>query len=280
LPADRSGKTSAFGHTVLAPVPIVPFDARIRFTMEYFRRYNDLLQFPLKLKEEEVGLRECQMGAVWAVRAHFTSGSSPALVAMPTGSGKTAVMMLLSFVLGAKRVLVIEPGAVLRDQTEEKFATLSDLVKSRAFARTAPKPRVCHQEGRITSRAQWEKLRNFDVVVATPHTVSRDQDKTIVAPPDDLFDLVFFDEAHHARAKTWQRLIEDVARSRLILLTATPFRLDGRILPGKLVYNYPMQRALDTGVYRPIEYKSARSSGSNEIDEQLCRIGKRLLANE
>jgi DNA-binding phage protein len=37
------------------------------------------------------------------------------------------------------------------------------------------------------------------------------------------------------------------------LLTATPRRRDGKLIPGSLQYYYPLRRALDEGLYKPIQ---------------------------
>jgi superfamily II DNA or RNA helicase len=42
------------------------------------------------------------------------------------------------------------------------------------------------------------------------------------------FDLIVLDEAHHTRAETWRKLIEDQPGAKLLGCTATPARLDGK----------------------------------------------------
>jgi superfamily II DNA or RNA helicase len=68
------------------------------------------------------------MGAFWAVNSHFSSDpEAPALVSLPTGAGKTTLMMLLSFGFEADRVLIVTASEVLRTQTKEKFDELDGL---------------------------------------------------------------------------------------------------------------------------------------------------------
>ena len=62
------------------------------------------------------GLREAQLGAAWALGSHWTASASPAQIVLPTGVGKTLVMTLAPFLKPARRVLVVAPGRVLRDQ--------------------------------------------------------------------------------------------------------------------------------------------------------------------
>lgn len=69
-------------------------------------------------------------------------------------------------------------------------------------------------------------LRNFDVVVATPMSISPAIDDIPAPPPDDIFDLILIDEAHHSPAATWNEIIEAFPEAKKILFTATPFRRD------------------------------------------------------
>jgi superfamily II DNA or RNA helicase len=48
-------------------------------------------------------------------------------------------------------------------------------------------------------------------------------------------------------------------------VTATPFREDGRTLPGKIIYNYPLQAAQEEGFFRPIRFLQVF-----EPDDQLA----------
>ena len=77
--------------------------------------------------ERRDGFREAQVAAVHAIVGHFWDQRTPALVVMPTGSGKTAVMLAASIALRAKRVLVVAPSRLLREQLVEKFSTLDPL---------------------------------------------------------------------------------------------------------------------------------------------------------
>jgi superfamily II DNA or RNA helicase len=144
---------------------------------------------------------------------------------MPTGSGKTAVIMALAFLLQAERVLVLTPSRLVREQLAENFRALVDLKKAGALPLDVPSPSVFATEGTIGSDEQWDELRVYDVVVATVPSVSP-RDGEIPPPPANLFDLVLVDEAHHAPARTWARLLELLAHAKQVLFTATPFRRD------------------------------------------------------
>ena len=69
------------------------------------------------------GLRLPQVGALHAVASHWTLGHDPAIVVMPTGTGKTEVMIAASVATACDRLLVIIPTDALREQTASKFQT-------------------------------------------------------------------------------------------------------------------------------------------------------------
>ena len=95
------------------------------------------------------------------------------------------------------------------------------------------KPKVYELKNKILTEEAWNGLRNFDVVVATPMSISPAIDD-IPAPPDDIFDLILIDEAHHSPAATWNEIIEAFPEAKKILFTATPFRRDKKKLKENL----------------------------------------------
>ena len=88
------------------------------------------------------GFRPGQLGALHAVVSHFPVFDEPAIVSLPTGYGKTAVIMALPFVLRARRLLVVEPSDVLRRQTAAHFDVLATLRKLDVLADETPNPAV------------------------------------------------------------------------------------------------------------------------------------------
>lgn len=80
--------------------------------MSYFEDHYADLEYPPRLDGK--GLYNAQIGAIHSIAAHFTIDEQPAIVTMPTGSGKTAVLMMTPFALRRKRVLVITPSKLVR----------------------------------------------------------------------------------------------------------------------------------------------------------------------
>jgi len=78
--------------------------------------------------------------------------------------------------------------------------------------------------------------------------------------------LVIFDEAHHAPADTWSAYLEHYSGARFVFLTAIPFRRDGRVIPGKLVYRYPIMRAVAEGAFDLVAFRAGPVQ--NDLDDQ------------
>ncbi|MCV4614670.1 DEAD/DEAH box helicase family protein, partial [Escherichia coli] len=55
------------------------------------------------------------------IASHWTLGREPAMLVMPTGTGKTEVMIAATLAAQSERVLIIVPTDALRHQTAEKF---------------------------------------------------------------------------------------------------------------------------------------------------------------
>jgi superfamily II DNA or RNA helicase len=232
--------------------------------MGYLSDNYDKLRFPIT-DGRPAGFREAQLAAIQAASSHFFNSKQPAIVTMPTGSGKTTVLMALAFVMRAQRVLVLTPSRLVREQIAENFGALVDLKKIEALPLDLPSPNVFATEGTIGSDEAWEDLRQYDVVVATVPSVSP-RDGVIPAPPADLFDLVLVDEAHHAPAKTWSRLLDLLSGSRRVLFTATPFRRDEKEIKGKIVFTYDLRRAYQDRVFGDITFEPVERGTAPSID--------------
>lgn len=109
--------------------------------VNYFSRHYDELRFPLKY-DGQPGLRRGQIGALHAIAAHFTFKADPAVVTMPTGSGKTVVLALSPYILRANRVLAITPSRLVRNQIPEEFEKLGTRADLRDLQESVTHKRV------------------------------------------------------------------------------------------------------------------------------------------
>lgn len=221
------------------------------------------------------GIRPAQIAAAHALSAHFFARSEPALVVMPTGSGKTCVMMLAAFILRARRILIVTPSRMVRDQIGTAFKSLALLRKLGALDAGGPVPTVAVLKKRIGKAREWSALEAHDVVVATVQGISPALEGT-ASPPPDFFDVIFCDEAHHTAAPTWRALLEHFPTARRALFTATPFRRDRKGLRARIVFEYPLARAREDGVFGRLRFDAVDAS-SAEADAALARAAERQL---
>ena len=150
-------------------------------------------------------LRDYQKKDVERIRAAFGSGRRRVLYVAPTGSGKTVTFAYVAANAVAKGKTVVILGHRI-EITEQIGAALAAM-------------EVRH--GRIQP---GHPMMDAIVQVAMVQTVARRLDK-IAAP-----DLVVIDEAHHAVAGTWQKVLDAWPKAKILGVTATPERLDGREL--------------------------------------------------
>jgi len=151
----------------------------------------------------KITLRPYQVRAADAIRAEYVAGRRAVLLALPTGGGKTAIFCWIAEQVAAKqrRINILVHRQELLRQTSEHLDTLG----------------VSH--GII---APGHTMTGDLVQVSSVQTLARRLRR--VSEPD----LLIIDEAHHAQAGTWRRIV-DTWRACLILgVTATPCRLDGK----------------------------------------------------
>ncbi len=70
---------------------------------------------------------------------------------------------------------------------------------------------------------------------------------------EEQVDLIIIDEAHHQKARTYQEVISFFPQAKILSLTATPFRSDGKPLDGRIIYTYHFSDAIKKGYIRNIK---------------------------
>jgi superfamily II DNA or RNA helicase len=243
--------------------------------MSYFADQYAAFRYSIEAAESP-GFRLAQLGAIHAAAAHFAARTEPGIITMPTGSGKTAVLIASAFVLRAQRVLIITPSRLVREQIAEEVRTLEILKRTRALSPDIPPPRVFSTKTRMTSARAWEALREFDVVVGTIQSISPEYED-IPEPPPDLFDLVLVDEAHHSPAKTWRTVLDHFRESKRLLFTATPFRQDQREIKGRFLFTYDLRKAYEDGVFGDIRFNPVISNQGEPGDVAIARAAERQV---
>ncbi len=236
--------------------------------MAHFHENASRLRYSLA-PAGQTGLRRPQAGALHAVAAHFSHRSDPALVCMPTGSGKTLVLLACPYSLEAQRALVITPSVVVRGQIADSARDAKELRAKGLLPEDASHPNVLEVSKRIKSSEDWEALRAADYVVATPHTISP-LHATIPQPPQDLFDVVLVDEAHHEAARGWRETLDAFPDAKRVLFSATPFRRDRKEIRGRFVFHYSLGAAFADDVFGPIRLVPAQGGDDVPFDLRIA----------
>lgn len=223
-------------------------------------------------QEEILGLRTPQIGAIHSLLGHLTIAKDIATVVLPTGTGKTETMLSLLVANPCKKLLVTVPSDSLRTQLAEKFLDfgllkVKDNKGETILGAGAQYPIVGILNTGFDNIEQVENLfTQCNVVISTMNLVSRspfDQIQKI----GNLTSHLFVDEAHHSKAGNWDKFIKSFGKEKVVQFTATPYRNDGKMLDGRIIYNFTLKEAQDQGYFKEIDFLPIR-----EYDKKLADI--------
>ena len=241
--------------------------------MSYFADSYNELHYPI-CTESVPGLRNAQLGAIHAIAAfHSLQKQNAGIVVMPTGSGKTSVLMMTPYITSAKRVLVVTPSIMVRGQIYEDFAGLITLKKATVFNEAVALPQIYELKNKYSDDVR-EDIEAADVIVATPQCALSLSESVI----KNTFDLVLVDEAHHVPAPTWQQILINMREAAHYLFTATPFRLDKKEIRGDLLYAYPLSMAYHDGIFGEIRYIPIEEAPEKDI--LIAKEAERIFLND
>jgi superfamily II DNA or RNA helicase len=238
---------------------------------EIITSWKDNFRFIKEDTENQIdGLRPPQIGALYSILAHVQNPEDRAIVVMPTGTGKTEVMLSALISNQCNKLLVAVPSDSLRTQLSRKFISLGLLKQFGIVAEAAHNPIV----GIMNSKfSQQEDIIDFiskiNVMVTTMSILTgyNEEHKQIIS---EGFSHFFIDEAHHSEAATWKNLIEKFGKEKVFLFTATPFRTDEKRLKGKFIFNFSLRNAQEQKYYKKINYLPIREYDPKKADEKIA----------
>ncbi|MBB3810577.1 DEAD/DEAH box helicase [Pseudochelatococcus contaminans] len=262
---------------------VEPLTQRVDTPEKLLATWENQFSFRLEGQSDEPGLRLPQIGALHAIAAHFAVGDKyePATVVLPTGTGKTETMLAAQVYLRPARTLVLVSGVPLRDQIEEKFATLGYLPAAQAIPGELSGPRVALISGGIRSVDEAEELlKNANIIIALPNSLEA-SDADAVAELTSGCSHLFVDEAHHITARTWRSVRDRFSGGKVIQFTATPFRRYDQRVDGKIIFNYKLGDAQRAGYYMKINLRTVEEYGDQEArDEVVARAAVEALRRD
>ena len=283
-PLSRGAGRSGNGFSAVLPV-LAPASGRLSWTGDrgssgpgaVLQSYLGAITF--STPGESGGLRSPQMAALHSIIGYQASGvSGAAVVVMPTGTGKTETMVAWMVAARPAKLLVLVPSAVLREQVAAKFETLGILQSAAVVKPTALRPCVVRLGHRIETTDDAALLvEHSNVIVTTPQALYASEPEV----RNRLFELcthLVVDEAHHAPAETWTEVVRGFADRPVLLFTATPFRADGRALPGRTIFRFPLRGAQGNGFFSRIEFQAVVGLGN--ADEELAKAAIQRLRSD
>lgn len=210
--------------------------------------------------EDNPMLRDPQRESHRAVREHFATDTSPAIVQIPVGCGKTGIMATLPFGIARGRALVITPNLTIRKGVADAVDITSPQcfwTRCRVLSDFTAGPWMAVLDG---PNANIHDAIESDFVVCNIQQLASQADRWLPQFPEDFFDMVLVDEGHHAAAESWQKVFRRFPRAKVVSLTATPFRSDQQQLHGEVVYRYPFTRAMINGYIKQIHSRNVAPS--------------------
>lgn len=183
-------------------------------------------------------LRPYQREAKEAIFENWKRGTKKTLLVLPTGCGKTIVFAKVAeeCVKNGDRVLILAHRGELLEQASDKIAKATGLG-------------CATEKAEVTCLGSW-----FRIVVGSVQTMMRE--KRLAQFPENYFDTIIIDEAHHCISDSYQRVLQHFSGAKVLGVTATPDRGDMKNLGSvfeSLAYEYTLPKAIKEGYLSPVK---------------------------
>ena len=210
---------------------------------------------------QDTTLREYQVVNKRKIYEAWHEGKRSIMLQMPTGTGKTRlfVSIVKDFHLWgasnkrAVKVLLLAHRKELIDQISENVSKKYGLA-----------------HGLIVSNGLEE--RRFPVQVGSVPTLSRRLERW----SNKEFDIIIIDEAHHVKAESYRKIIDQYPAARILGVTATPYRLSGAGFHPEfdcLIQSQPVEQFIEEGYLSNYEYYSIKPDSRLQMEIDNIAIG-------
>ena len=183
-------------------------------------------------------LRPYQAEAKQAVLTEWSEGHRKTLLVLCTGLGKTIVFSSVAEhqVNLGHRVLIMAHRGELLTQAADKLKMVTGL-------------------DAVFEQGSSHSIDSFlPVTVGSVQSLS--QEKRLATFPQDYFQDIIVDEAHHCLSDSYQRVLEHFPQANILGVTATPDRGDKQTLGqffDSQAYEYSMSKAIREGYLSPVK---------------------------
>lgn len=177
-----------------------------------------------------MGLRPYQVECVSKIEESFLEFNR-VLVTLFTGAGKTIIFSEIAnkYIKNGKKVLVLAHREELLDQAADKMMKFHGVDFTLIKAGKEYDESKMFQIGSVQSLCKEDRLNKFD---------------------KDYYGLIIVDEAHHCMADTYQVIFKYFNSAKVLGVTATPNRSDGKKLAKffeTTAYEYKMEDGIRDG---------------------------------
>nr|DAR25489.1 MAG TPA: Chromatin remodeling complex ATPase [Caudoviricetes sp.] len=183
-------------------------------------------------------LRPYQQEAKDAIFNQWASGVNKTLLVLPTGCGKTIVFAKVTedCVRNGDRVLILAHRGELLEQAADKILQTTGL-------------NCAVEKAEQSCLGSW-----FRITVGSVQSLMRET--RLARFPEEYFDTIIIDEAHHCISDSYQRVLGHFPEAKVLGVTATPDRGDmknlGQVFES-LAYEYTLPKAIKEGYLSPIK---------------------------
>lgn len=179
-----------------------------------------------------ISLRPYQQEALDAINTFYDKGIKKQLIVLPTGAGKTIIFSHIPLIKkDSLPMLVLAHREELLEQAKTKIEWSN------------PDLSIDIEQGD-------RHAGHTDIVIASVPTLGRSESKRIEKYSPDYFKSIVIDEAHHAAAPTYRRILDYFNSDFTLGVTATPQRSDNTRLTDvfdDVVYYKTIQDLIEDG---------------------------------
>lgn len=229
-------------------------------------------------------LRIPQREAYDKIKEHFElhSDMREVGVVLPVGCGKSGLIAITPFAVNSRRALVVAPGIRIAAQLLLDFDPGNpEMFYQKCKILDGPwYPEPAEIRSSSTNRGDLDEA---DVVITNIQQLQGSDNRWLSDLPTDFFDLILVDEGHHNVAASWEIVRSHFPSARIVNFSATPTRADGQLMTGKIIYSFPIFRAIEAGYVKrlkaimlnPATLRYVRKESGEEIEVGLDEV-KRL----
>ncbi|MEZ0171094.1 DEAD/DEAH box helicase [Microvirga sp. TS319] len=236
-----------------------------------FRFKTEIVDEHGNVAKGDEGLRPPQAGALHNIGGHWSVfAHEPATVVMPTGTGKTETMLCAVVNYRRGPTLVAVPSDALRSQTARKFESLGLLRKLGLVDPDIHNPVVAVVLREAVRSEDLDLLKGCNVVIGVMASLAGAKTAPLFPEIAASVGSLFLDEAHHVPSDTWSEFRSHFKNHQVLQFTATPFRLDGKLVDGQVIFSYLLAAAQRDGYFKPIKFVSVFQIDQEKADEEMA----------